>query len=233
MGGFMKTKHRYFNFPICLLNGFLLEGQSKECLDDISDYAIYSQSQNFVEDDLTEQINSACKFFGLTLGNVSATMKNGKLLYDSIDARTPKVGINLSVWWDFYKNDKTEFEKVCFLGHLAIKSIVQNKSYTKIDNKYWLSRMSGLSKSVSLEMLPPEILRYFNEYQTKKIKHELVNNWGLVTYSRYTKGFYVSYKLTLEQLVFEAEKRRKSNKEKQQKKLENEAVKKAHTRLGL
>ena len=65
----------------------------------------------------------------------------------------------------------------------------------------------------------------------KKIKTELRDNWNLITYSRYTRGFYVSFKLDLEQLVYEAEKRRKSTKEKQAQLAEKLALEKALSRL--
>lgn len=94
--------------------------------------------------------------------------------------------------------------------------------------------MSGKSKSVNdWKELPEHIYKYCNEYQTsKKIIPALREAWGLVYYSRYTRGFYVSFTLTLDQLVYEAEKRRKTVKDKQRKEQEKEAVKKAMERLN-
>jgi hypothetical protein len=66
----------------------------------------------------------------------------------------------------------------------------------------------------------------------RKIKFELSQSWGLTTYSRYTRGFYVSFTLSLEELVFEAEKRRKSLKEKQARQRECNAVQAALNRLN-
>ena len=140
--------------------------------------------------------------------------------------------IHLSIYWDYRNNEKTEFDKVCLLAFLGIKSIIQNKAYCKIDNRFLLARMDGKAKSVDFPALSKCIGKYANEYQTKKIKSALRNSWGLCTYGRYTRGFYVSFSMNLDSLVFEAEKRRKSTKEKQHKKLENEAVKKALLKLG-
>ena len=47
---------------------------------------------------------------------------------------------------------------------------------------------------------------------------------GIASYSRYNRGFYVSYKMTLEDLAYHAEKIRKST---QDKKIKND-VKSAH-----
>jgi hypothetical protein len=119
------------------------------------------------------------------------------------------------------------------LGFLAIKSILQNKPYCKITNNFWLSRMSGFSKSVSdPSKLPKSILKYSNEYQTKKIKQELILEWYLVYFARYTRGFYVSFKLDLNQLTLEAEKRRRATQVKQLKIAQDEALKLAMKKLN-
>lgn len=228
----MKAEVKYFNFPIQILEGFL--NNPKKVLGDISDYALYAHSLKLENGTDTQRINASAKFFGLKLYSASETIVNGRTLFNSIEERSPKVGINISIFWDYYKNDKTEFEKVCLLAFLAIKSILQNKTYCKVVNAYWLSRMAGLTASCKdLAVLPPEIFKYSNEYQTKKIKNALKLSWGLKTHSRYTRGFYVSFSLTLDSLVLEAEKRRQSTKEKAYKRLESEAIAKAHLKLGI
>ncbi len=218
-----KEDIRYFNFPIVLLEGFMED--DRQVLENISDYAIYSKCIEYeekegfewtVNEEIGKSIDLAGSYFGITIYKKTECYKNGKMLYDSIPQRTPMVGVSKDIWFDYYKNDKTEFQKVCLLGFLGIKSIVQNKAYCKIDNKYWLSRMSGKAKSINdVSELPIPIEKYYTTKYTRKIKTELIHNWGLTHYSYYTRGFYVSFKLTLEELVFEAEKRRKSTKEKQ------------------
>lgn len=226
-----KNDERYFNFPIQLLKGFMIDDTG--VLNNICDYAIYENSLKLVlgESEL-ENMKDSAKFFNLTLGCEKKSLKNGKSLYNNVPQISPKVGLNLSIFWDFAKNDKSEFDRICLLGFLAIKSILQKNTYCKIDNKFWLSRMDGKPKSVNdYSELSNEIREYANEYQTKKIKTALRDNWGLVTYSRYTRGFYISYSLTLEQLIYEAEKRRKTTKENQYKQQEKEALKKVLERL--
>lgn len=226
-----EDKERYFNVPIALFRGFL--DDSLECLNNVFDYATYSHSQT-LEGSQAEQYKATLKWFGVTASNHTNSIKNGKELSGSIPLNSPMVGINKTMYFDFYQNDKTEFDKVCLLGFLAIKSILQKKTYWKLDNKFWLSRMDGKNKSVEFfSELSGTMQNYAKEYQTVKIKTELRNNWGLVTYSRYTRGFYVSFSLTLEQMVFEAEMRRKSNKEKQYKELEKQAIKQAFLKLNI
>lgn len=225
----MKTDEKYFNVPIQLFSGFMVD--SLKCLSNVFDYAIYQHSCKLNGGEI-KQFRAACEWFGVIPGNEIECIRNGREKVLNIDKNSPKVGISKTMWFDYYKNEKTDFEKVCLLGFLAIKSIIQNHPYAKIDNKFWLSRMDGNAKSVNDFFELSEALKpYANEYQTVKIKTELRNNWGLKTYSRHTRGFYVSFDITLEQLVFEAEKRRKSTIDKQYKLKENEAIKKAIQKL--
>lgn len=225
----MKTNEQYFNVPIQLFSGFM--DDSLKCLNNVFDYAIYKHSLKLNGNE-TERFKAACEWYEVTPGNYSKSILNGRAQFINEQKNSPKVGISKTMWFDYYKNEKTDFEKVCLLGFLAIKSILQNKAYCKIDNKFWLSRMDGNAKSVNDFFELSEALKpYANEYQTVKIKKELRNNWGLTTYSRHTRGFYVSFDITLEKLIYEAEKRRKSTIDKQYKLKENEAIKKAIQKL--
>ncbi len=220
-----KSNERYFNFPIQLLEGFMTE--PREILNNICDYAIYAHSLKLEYGNEKERMKSSASYFKVVLNNKDTELENGKYWMRIIPSNSPMVGMKLDIYWDYYKNDKTDFEKVCLLGFLAIKSILQKKPYCKITNKYWLSRMDGNPKQCKIEELSEPIQKYANEYQTKKIKTELRDNWKLRTYSRYTRGFYISFNLSLDKLVLEAEKRRKSTKEKQYKLKEKAALKKA------
>lgn len=214
------NKPEYFNFPVTLLDGFMTN--SHIVLKNILYYALYQHSLKLEFGEELEMIKSSAKFYNVQLGDVDECLELGGELYDNFkDA--PRCGLNMEIFWDFYKSEKSEFEKVCLLGFLAIKSILGKKPYCKIDNKFWLSRMSGKAKSLDVSELDPNIQKYNSEYQTKKIKNELKHNWGLKTYSRYTRGFYVSFQLPLEELIYQAEKRRKSTKDKQSK-LEEKAI---------
>lgn len=197
---------KYFNTPICLYKNFLID--STRCLSNVFDYAIYQHSLK-LDGTQSVRFNAACEWYGVTSGNNNKSIENGKELTNTTQVNNPKVGISLSLFWDFYKNDKSEFEKVCLLAHLAIKSILKDKPYFKLTNNYWLARMDGKSCSVnSVEELSEDIQRYSTEYQLTKIKKELRENWGLSYYGKNVRGFYVSNSLTIEQLVFEVIKSR-------------------------
>ncbi len=200
------TDEKYFNTPICLYQNFLID--STRCLDNVFDYAIYQHSLK-LKGTQSARFNTVCEWYEVTAGNNSKSIENGKELTNNTQINSPRVGISKTMWFDFYKNDKSEFEKVCLLAHLAIKSILKDKPYFKLTNNYWLARMDGKSCSVdSFEELSDHIQRYSTEYQLTKIKRELMENWGLSYYGKNVRGFYVSNSLTIEQLVLEVFKSR-------------------------
>src|ERR1035437_2016288 len=137
---------KYLNAPIGLYKGFI--DNSNKCLDNVFDYAIYQHSLKLTGTQPV-RFNTACEWYGVTSGNNSKSIANGKELNESIHNKSPKVGISLKMFWEFFGSDKSEFEKVCLLAHLAIKSILKDKSYFKLTNNYWLARMDGKSCSVT------------------------------------------------------------------------------------
>ena len=223
------AKEKYFNFPIQLLKGFL--SNDKQVLNDICDYAIYKHYLEYlVYGKKKDALKESAEFFNVSLGSVNNTLERGEILIDSIPSNSPMVGLNLSIFWDYYKNEKTEFEKVTLLGFLAIKSILQKKSYCKITNNYWLSRMDGKAKSIKeIYELSAPIRKYVTIYQTRKIKAELERNWNLKTVSG--RGFSVSFKMSIDALTYEVLKKRKKYKDLQIKEAKDEAKKEALKRL--
>lgn len=226
------SETKYFNFPITLLKE-LFEDKDK-VLNDILYVALYSHSLKMDSEELynnseLNKFKSAAKFYGVVLGGSDQDNKNklkrGKALFDSIPTASPKVGLNISIFWDYYKNDKSEFDIACLSAFLALKSVLGTKPYCKTENAFLWARMSGNSKAMKdISELSEGVKKYANEYQTVKIKNALRDGWGLVTYSRYTRGFFVSFTLDLPALIMEAETRRKSIKEKQYRQHEKEIV---------
>lgn len=225
-----ELKYEYLNFPIQLLSGFMIN--SKKVLNDITDYAVFKESLKLEFGTDLEKITKASGSFNIELRNGIGSFNNGKKLYNSIPENSPKSGLSIVMFWDFYKNEKTEFDKISLLAFLGIKSILGSKSYCKVTNLYLWSRMDGQTSTIAHVIeLSNEVRKYANRYQFENIKNELILNWHLVYYSRYTRGFYVSLKLSLEDLIFEAEKKRQSIKVNQQKQLQKEALEKALNRL--
>lgn len=221
---------RFFNFPIQLLTKFL--NNKTSVLEDILDYAVYAKAMSLKRYSDQPNGKEALKYFKVNSVNLQLTLDTGKLLYESIPKNSPKVGLNTTIWLKYYKDDKSEFEDITLLAFLALKSILGTKPYCKVVNKYWLARMDGKLCSIkNLDELSPEIQKYSTEYQTVKIKKALEDSWGLKTYSFHTRGFYVSFNMTLEDLAFNAERLKQSNKNREYQAHKKEAREKALDRL--
>ncbi len=225
------SKQLYFNFPVELLKGFF--GNKKECLKDALYFSIYSHSLKLDADTPYKRFLCSEKYFGVKLADREDAFRQGELLYDSFASNTPKTGIERNMFWDFYENEKADIENASLLAFLALKSIIGVKPYTKATNLYLWARMDGKNSTISdVNELSDELKGFANRYKTDLIKVELQNNWGLKMYSRYTRGFYVSFTMDLTDLIFQAEKKRKSRKEKELKQKRNDAYKIAMEKLN-
>ncbi len=228
-----KRKAIYYNFPLIMLRGAMeYDSDIRPILNKILEYCIY---EKYLE--VSDKKNSEIKIHienKLSISMGDNAINRGYKQYQQFSNGNVKVGIKNTIFWDYRENDKTDFQTVCLLGFLALKSMIGNKSYYKTNNSLFFSRMAGSEKPLTkteIRKLPNPLKKFNNEYQLNKIKKELRDNWGLKYYARYTRGFYISFVLDLDELVFQAEKNRKSNKEKQHKQAQNDALKKALERL--
>ena len=207
---------RYLTFPIVIMKESLKD--INNCISEAMAYCLYDNCQR--SGCTPEQ---SANFFGIKYGNLQRSYKLGKTLDDSIPSKSPKTSINKEMMFDFLKNNKTEFEVVCFLAFAAIRSIIQRQPYAKITNDYLLGRMSGnAGKGADIN---PSLKKYTTRYQLDKIKTELQLKWGLQLYARQTRGFYVSFKMPLKDLIRQAELRRNKHKEKELRRKKTEILK--------
>lgn len=170
---------------------------------DYSVYAYYAVRHDEDEEEDQEEFKSAADKFNVTFRSIEKAMKSGKKLYENIPSNTPFTGISRRTYWEFYEKRKTDFENVTLLAYLAIRSILGEKAYCKITNNFLLGRMAGHSKAIGdTSELPNSLLPYTNDYQLRKIRQELIDKWGLTIYARYTRGFYVSKKMELDELAY-------------------------------
>ena len=90
---------KYFNFPIQLLVGFMINDTIKT-LNDISYYSIYENSLKLEHGTELQKIKDSADYFVINLGNAEIALKTGKMLYNSIPRNSPKVGLNTIIFWD-------------------------------------------------------------------------------------------------------------------------------------
>lgn len=214
----MKEQTIYLTFPIMIFK--YATDDIKKSVNDAMRYCLYDHCKDKTGNQ-SELIAEAEAHLGIKYGNKKDAYKEGELLFNSIPERSPKTSISKAMIFDFYKNDKTEFEVITFISFAAIRSIIQKQGYTKITNDYLIGRMSGNSKAG--EPIPNNIFKYNNRYQIDKIKKELQLNWGLKLYGFHTRGFYVSFSMALVELIKHAEIKRKKTKEKELEQQKKEA----------
>jgi len=210
----------YFNFPVPLMQA---SPNIKKFCNDVIDYCIYRHSLSL---NGSNAIKDAAHYFGVTLGNISKTARNGEQLYDSLPLNSAMTGINSNLLFEFYQEYKSDHEIAVLMAFLAIKSILGKKSYTRITTDFLLCRMAGFVSKKELTELPDYLKTYCKRRSMNNIKLDLQKSYGLKIYGRYTRGFFVSFKLTFEELIKEVEMKRKRYYEKQIKDQQSEAVKK-------
>lgn len=226
----MEKEKRYFNFPIAILNDFFID--KEKSFNSMLHFALYDHAYNKLKyGTLLDRFIESSKYHNVSIGNPKASLSLGEEIYQEFEGQKVKIGIETGMYWEFLNEEKTPFEYNCLIAYLGIKSILQKQAYCKVTNLYWLSRMDGWSSPMSLEDLSEPIRNLANEYQLKKLKFELMENWGIINYGRYTRGFYVSSKLKLEDLIYEVEKKRKARKFKKQQEEKKTALAEALKRL--
>jgi hypothetical protein len=195
----------YYNFPIALLQGFLVEPQ--RCLNDIlsfSSIAVCGDEKNW-------------KFFranaesllGVSFPDVGEAWKRGKAIffkYYGIGAPIPFTGIKRETYWEYRSTEKSDLEMAILLAYLAYKSIVREQGYFCCSDNYLLARMDGRAKAVkSLDELSPEIQHFGSRWYLAQIRGAL-KDWHVFIYSaRGLHGVFVSFTLPLEKLALIAE----------------------------
>ena len=211
-----KTEDRYYNAPIEILKGFL--DNPNDVLQRIKHYGMYDYSRKRSDTPDEWRTTSSGNFYEDMRYN-SEDHRMGKNLAEMYLNSKVFFGLNREIYEDFYRNqEKEEFDYVCLLAFLAIKSIINTDSYKRMTKLYVLSRMSGLAKSCTdISELPDNIRCWETRYKFNLIKSKLETDWHASFYSYKMRGFSVSFDLKLNKLAIEVEKRTKRYKEKMKK----------------
>lgn len=173
----MEIEERFLNFPIVLLDGFL--DNHIECLAKILEYSIFemvhSEKAKFRSiDEFVEQYEFQIDSKAHTIIKVT-----GKILYDSCYGMNyPWTGIHIETLERFFQ-ERTQFDLVCLLAFLAMKSIIQMKPFCNTKNDLLLSRMAGFAKARN--DIPENITHWMScESRRKKVFTELEKHYKVV-----------------------------------------------------
>ena len=185
-----ERKFKYVTFPIFLIKGMFED--PKTAISNIFCYVSYAISKKA---DFNYHL-------GATFENPESAFSTGEKLFESMPENAPQTSIQKEMLFDYYNNKKSEFEIACFLVFTALKSIIGRKPYCKTNKALIHSRMFGFRAFKEMpEHLEGMELKYSTRRRMDRIINELELNWNLKTYSRYTRGLFVSFKLTLEELA--------------------------------
>lgn len=224
----------HFTFPVWLLENGIED--IRNVASNIMDYCGYVQAEVEIGTQ-EERMEAAGHYFNVTWGNSKMVYDSGEELFEQTPEHSPMTSVSTGIVFDFYKNHKTEFETICFLAFAGIRSILQKKRYVKTTNEFLLARMAG-RRMMDIQNLPQSFEKYLSngepkKYQFNKIKTELQDSWGLLYYAQKSRGFYVSFmgRIKFDDLVYNAEINRKSNKGILRKEAEKQAINKAKERI--
>lgn len=221
----LMAEYVYLNFPVQMMQGSFKNINS--VCSKVIDYGIYDYMVRNGFSGISG-FGEALNDLGITNGNHATGLKASADTYqqtkDSIE-RPVTVSIKRELLFDFFKNDKSEFDVAVFLGFVAIKSIIGKKPYIKITNDYLLARMFGYNSVIELaDEGSGYFCKYSKRYHLDKVKAKLESSYGLKLYGLKTRGFYISFKLPLIDLVYYAELKRESRKEKERKALKSDTI---------
>jgi hypothetical protein len=126
--------------------------------------------------------------------------------------------------WDYHDNTKSEYQIDCFRAFCATRSIIGEKSYCKTNKALIYARMFGFASPKVLPSKMPKVqAKYAVRYHMDKVLLSLQNDWYLKLTSDNSRGMYISYEMTLKDLMLQELKAKKSTKDAQLKTAKTEA----------
>ena len=166
--------------------------------------------------------------------------------FNTKEYKTPKgsssCSLHPTIYNSFVNESKKESDWVELIAFLAIRSILGSKEhkYVFTNNKHILSRMLGFdsytslaSKSNDLTDKQKQLIKRFtkpNQYEIcthkmKRLFNRLELKWRVLTYSRFSRGLFISLegRATYEELSAACENRREKNKIKELQQRKKEA----------
>ena len=245
MANIGKNETRFMTFPVALLKDAFVD--IRKVCNNAMDYTIYAKAVKYtIYSETIDGMQDALDFYGLSLGengNIDKLYERCETLHNSFDgSSSPMVSVNVETLYHFREQPKTEFEIAVFCAFCAVRSIIGIDPYKKITNDFVIARMFGYKSVEEFENLktkPDYWQKFFSTEQkiryhltNKIIVGELESNWGLKYYSSRNRGFWVSFKLGLEVLVTEAEKRKKKFVAKERSDAKNAIIKKVIATLN-
>ena len=208
-----------------------LHTNPKVFLNNVFDVGVYSYSKTLSGSE-EKCYKDSLKFLGITQGNIKDRIANAKNILYKIPAKYPTTGIEKDMLFDFYKNEKSDFDIICLGAFLGIKSILGTKQYCKTNKAFIHARLFGYvsTKELTAKLTPIE-KKYQIRWHMDKILLELQTNWFLKLISNHQRGMYISFDFTLNELAVKSEGSKQVTKLQQLKELKAKAIEGAKAQL--
>lgn len=213
----------YFNFPIELLPKII--DDPKNTLNEILLYHIFRNAK--IKGNTSIHFKKTATEFNVILNDYNSNYSTGKRLFDDFNKGNLKplhTGIEASILWDYKGNEKPIRKIIQLVAYLAIGSVLQKQEMCKMDNTYLFSRMSGFNKRVDPDQFHSEVKKYNTEYKSRTLREDLQLDWGLKIYAKHVKGFWVSKKLSEENLYSKVIKLKRQYKLKRQQRRQHKLI---------
>lgn len=205
-----RTINDYFTFPVMLLPQ-LAEGH-KMFAGLVIKWAVYNHSLKISEGSDSERLDQAIQNLEIDIEeDRNGWYDEAAKIYEATKGYKVTTSIAKEIILSYRDEDKAPDEVNALLMFAALKSMIGKKIYMKVNNRYLLSRMAGLEKSVqSEEQLPDYVKAISSRYKLNKIRDTLMMDWGLKYDGKKTRGWYATFNFSLEQLIEKVEMKRLS-----------------------
>ena len=220
---------KYLNFPVSMLKE--LHTDRNSFFSNVFDVGIYLYSKTLTGSD-EKRYRDALGFLGITQSKSKNGLSTAKRILFNMPDKYPTTGIEKGMLFDYYKNEKSDFDIICLAAFLGIRSIIGKKPYDKT-NKYLIhARMFGYTTAKELPVkLTPLQEKYKLRYQMDKVLTELQINWHLKVLWNHNRGFYLSFDLSFDEMALLIEKDKQSIKIQQLNELKRKAIENAKTQF--
>lgn len=218
----VTNNNSYYNFPVSILEGFIRDTQGT--LEKMLMWAAYDWIKKYSIDK-----KGKAKFSIQAMRDVQ-DMLGFRIPCDTDEYhfykacagiysryKGARTGISRRLYWELRdKGFIDDADKVVVLAFLAGKSILGKKDYCKTNDLLLFARMNGLDKPYKNEDELREkshivISAHFTRRRRDTIRRRLAEEFHLQSYSNRDRGYYISSKFTLEQLIEVVEVSRKSS----------------------
>jgi hypothetical protein len=223
----MDNNKKFLNIPIPMLKE--LHTNSNSFFSNVFDVGIYRYSKTLTGSE-EKRYRDALHFLGIIQGNIKNGISNAKQILNKIPGKYPTTGIEKEILFDYYKNDKSDFDIICLSAFLGIRSILGKKPYDKTNKSLIHAKMFGYVTANELPAkLTPLQEKYKARRQMDKVILELEINWHLKVLWNHNRGFYLSLDLLYDDLALIIEKDKQMIKIQQIKEMKRKAIEKVKT----